>query len=124
MKFRGVQRILYNLIMYSNIIYSKMSNINYAITYKCNSKKDPVESDYEGIIQMLSQKGILHNYVYERGTTGKLHIHCLWETSKKVMFRSMCPQGYHSKFVELYDELSWTRYMMKEQKVDNKIYLF
>lgn len=104
-----------------------MTNL-YAFTYKINDMKEPDEDDYMNrIIKPLKSKYTVVDYIFEKDSKGRLHVHGVVDFFGKCpRFTNLVPKGIHSKHVKITSLEDWQRYMLKDQRkhIDNKLYMF
>lgn len=103
---------------------NKSETSTFAFTYKKNYKKNEqmYDSDYDIVLNHIRSYGILTNHFFERtGKNTQLHIHGTALLPKKVRYTTLVIKGYHSKWEEIYDLVGWTRYIKKDQKLNEHV---
>jgi len=99
----------------------------YGFTYKKLGKELPTEEDYMIVLQRLSSKGEVVDFVFEEDSKNRLHIHGTIKLKhKNPYFKSLMCSGFHSHYELITDMDGWNRYIQKEtiQSIDNKTYMF
>lgn len=87
--------------------------------------KDVTKDDYDDIWKNLNRKGSLLDWVYEKDSKGKIHVHGLIKFERSTpYFKNMVPRGFTSLFVELYDAEGWRNYLNKGDTIRNGEYMF
>lgn len=90
----------------------------WAITLKYIKKDIEVApSTYEPIRQLMITHGIrLEQCYYEPDSKGICHMHGIAYIPKGFLRKKICINGFHTKFVEIYDREGWIQYCKKNQK--------
>lgn len=100
----------------------------YGLTLKINNKREPVMSDYDKVLAKISARGEIINLVSENLTKDrrptKLHIHALVKFDRVPLIKSLAPPGLHIKLEKIYNHTGWMKYMFKNERVNNSIYMF
>lgn len=114
----------------------KSDHTAWGFTYKKLGTGKWTEDDYVPALSTLARKGKVQSNHFEKDSKGVLHCHGVVILKKGLFRKMLCPQGFHSKFVEIYDREGWDRYCMKDQpgcelndqaahdKINNTVYMF
>jgi len=94
-----------------------VKNDMFGFTLKINDVKEPRHEDYMKIIQKISTKVELSEFIFEdktkKGMPTKLHIHGVFKCPKNPYFKSIVGKGVHIKVERIYDTDGWHRYCNK-----------
>jgi len=95
----------------------KLSRIQLAFTYKKLGSEEPDERYYDDIIYKIQEiEGVeVHDYVFEKDSLGRLHIHGYLECYKRLFRKRLVIQGCHCYIKEIDDFGGWLDYINKQR---------
>lgn len=91
----------------------------WAMTIRCNKKKEADERDlFEYLAYAMSKGAILKEMYFEKDsgkTYNGLHAHGIIELKKGYLRKRLMKDGYHIKLEELYNKEGWLKYIRKSE---------
>jgi len=94
----------------------------WAFTVKVLGKKSAKHEDYVDVIGTFNKYGFIKKAEFEKDSKGLLHVHGILLLRKGFLRKKLCLHGFHTKLVEMYDEVGWTEYILKD--LGKGMYLF